>query len=73
MVHQPTESGEINKPSKSSKIRSILLDTLVMILVAIATFAFLRLTIIKPENREVNNPSVIKTIPAGNGDSNSQD
>lgn len=73
MVHQPTESSEINKPRKSGKIRSILFDTLVMILVAIATFAFLRLTIIRPENREVNNPSVIKTIPTGNNDSDSQD
>ena len=69
MVHQPTESGEIEKPRKHSKVRDILVDALVMILVAIATFAFLRLTIIKPENREINTPSVIKTVPSGD-DSN---
>ena len=73
MVYQPTESGEIEKPHKSSKIKEILFDALVMILVAIATFAFLRLTIIKPENQEANNPSVIKTIPSGDDNNNSQD
>ena len=70
MVHQSTESGEIEKPRKHSKIRDILVDALVMILVAIATFAFLRLTIIKPENQEINNPSVIKDIPSGNDNNN---
>ena len=74
MVYQPTESGEIKKPRKHSRIKNILFDALVMILVAIATFAFLRLTIIKPENREINNPSVIKTIPSSdNNNEDSQD
>jgi hypothetical protein len=70
MVHQPTESGEIEKPHKHSKVRDVLVDALVMILVAIATFAFLRLTIIKPENREINNPSVIKDIPSASDNNN---
>ena len=59
MVHQPSQSGEIDEAPKRGKLASILFDAFVMIIVAIATFSFFRLTLLKPENREINNPSVV--------------
>lgn len=54
MVHQPAE--------RSKTIKTVL-DVLIVVAVAIATFALFKLTTVKPENQEVNNPDVITKIP----------
>ncbi len=54
MVYQPTQSSEITKP-KHKKVFYVFSDLLVLLIVAAATFFFLRLTFIRPENREHNN------------------
>ncbi|MBR5389124.1 hypothetical protein IK146_01005 [Candidatus Saccharibacteria bacterium] len=64
MADQPTEPGEIIEKRKHSRAGEILFDTLVMILVAAATYAFFRVTLVSPENQEVNNPSVMNKLPA---------
>ena len=63
MADQPAQSGEIKEERKHSRLASILFDTLVMIIVAVATFVFFRLTLLKPENREINNPNVVNKVP----------
>ena len=63
MVDQPTQSGEVKKERKHSRLAGIIFDTLVMIIVAIATFVFFRLTLLRPENREINNPNVVNKLP----------
>ena len=63
MADQSAESGEIVEKRKHSRIGEILFDTLVMILVAAATYAFFRVTLVRPENQEVNNPSVMNKLP----------
>ncbi len=67
MANQPTQSGEIKEERKHSRLANILFDALVMIVVAAATFAFFRLTLLRPENQEINNPNVVNKIPLNNG------
>ena len=65
MVYQPTQSGEVEK-TKGRRALEIAFDVIVMVLVAAATFVFFRLTIIKPENREENNPAVVNKLMTEN-------
>lgn len=51
MVHQPTQPGEIKAERKHSKAFYVFADFIVLLLFAGATFTFLRLTFIRPENR----------------------
>ena len=64
MVDQPTQSGEVKEKRKQSRLAGIIFDALVMIIVAIITFVFFRLTLLRPENREINNPNAVNKIPA---------
>ena len=64
MVDQPTQSGEVKEKRKHSRLAGIIFDALVMIIVAIITFVFFRLTLLRPENREINNPNAVNKIPA---------
>lgn len=63
MVYQPAQPGEIKKKHKRSRAIQILLDFLTLVLVAGATYAIFRLTTVKPENQEVNNPDVVNKVP----------
>ena len=62
MVYQPTQPGKIEKKHKRSKTVQLLLDVLTLVLVAGATYAIFRLTSVKPENRESNNPEVVSKV-----------
>ncbi|MBR3319835.1 hypothetical protein IKG20_00830 [Candidatus Saccharibacteria bacterium] len=63
MVYRPTQPGEVEE-RKQSRVVQILIDILTLVLVAGATYAFFRLTLIRPENQEVNNPEVVNKAPA---------
>lgn len=62
MVYQPTQPGKIEKKHKRSKTLQLILDVLTLVLVAGATYAIFRLTSVKPENQEKNNPEVINKV-----------
>lgn len=64
MVYQPTQSSQIEKKHKRSKAMQLVLDVLTLVLVAGATYAIFRLTAVKPENQEKNNPEVISKVPS---------
>lgn len=68
MVYQQTQPGEI-KERKHGRVFNAFIDILVMLLVAGATFALFRLTIIRPENREKNNPDVVNKVPTDDEES----
>ncbi|MBQ7802542.1 serine hydrolase [Candidatus Saccharibacteria bacterium] len=53
---------ERKKQHKKSKTFQTILDIVVIILVAGATYAMFKLTNVKPENQEVNNPSVVSSV-----------
>lgn len=63
MVYQPTQPSKVEKKHKRSKVVQVVLDILTLVLVAGATYAIFRLTAVKPENRENNNPEVISKVP----------
>ena len=65
MVYQPAQPGEIVK-TKGKRAIEIVFDVIIMVLVAAATFVFFRLTLIKPENREENNPAVVNKLMTEN-------
>lgn len=52
----------VEKKHKRSKAVQAVLDVLTLVLVAGATYAIFRLTIVKPENRESNNPEVVSKV-----------
>lgn len=62
MVYQPTQPSKIEKKHKRSKAVQVLLDVLTLMLVAGATYAIFRLTAVRPENRENNNPDVVNKV-----------
>ena len=68
MVYQPAQSSEVVEKSKGKRAIEIVFDVVVMVLVAAATFVFFRLTLIKPENREENNPSVVNKLMTENNE-----
>ena len=63
MVYQPAQPSEVKKKHERSRIVQILLDVLTLILVAGATYAIFKLTAVRPENQEANNPSVVAKTP----------
>ena len=62
MVYQPTQPSKIEKKHALSKTVQLILDVLTLVLVAGATYAIFRLTSVKPENQEKNNPEVISKV-----------
>lgn len=63
MVYRSAQPGEIKKKHKRSKVVQLILDVLTLLLVAGATYAVFKLTAVRPENRETNNPEVVnKTL-----------
>ncbi|MBQ1528529.1 hypothetical protein IIZ77_02700 [Candidatus Saccharibacteria bacterium] len=62
MVYQPAQPSKIEKKHKRSKVMQLILDVLTLVLVAGATYAIFRLTSVKPENQEKNNPEVMNKV-----------
>ena len=61
LVYTPKKGPNVAKKSgeKKKKKLTLVLDVLVVLLVAGATFAMFKLTNVKPENTEKNNPTVV--------------
>lgn len=62
MVYQPAQPSKIEKKHKRSKAVQLTLDILTMLFTAGAVYAIFRLTNVKPENRESNNPEVVNKV-----------
>lgn len=62
MVYQPAQPSEIKKHKRSRAVQ-LLLDVFTLVLVAGATYAIFKLTTVKPENQEANNPEVVNKVP----------
>lgn len=54
---------QAKEKKKKNKALQTFLDVVVILLVAGATYAMFKLTNVKPENQEVNNPSVVAQTP----------
>lgn len=60
LIYAPKKGPNAVKKEKKRKAKaSLILDVLVVLLVAGATFAMFKLTSVKPENTEKNNPEVV--------------
>lgn len=70
LVYVPKKGPNATKTAKQKKKGKmpLVLDILSIILVAGATYAIFRLTAVKPENREENNPAVVSDLPSDEDD-----
>ena len=60
LIYTPKKGPNASRPMKQKKGKlPLVLDILVVLLVAGATFAMFKLTNVKPENQEKNNPEVV--------------
>ena len=74
MVYQPTEPSKIAGRRKRSGALKAALDAVVLMLVAGATYGVFKLTMVRPENRESNNPKVVaKTLTEADEDEEAEE